>query len=57
MTPALSHQTYQAIQSAQELLDKGQSAKALQRLEALLKQTDKSIYEQAVVLQPWPMHR
>ena len=50
-TPALSQQAYQVIQDAQELLDKGQSAKAVQRLEALIKQSSKNPYEQAVTLQ------
>jgi len=49
--PTVSQRTYQVLQEAQVLLDKGQSSKALQRLEALVKQTGDSPYEQAVALQ------
>jgi tetratricopeptide (TPR) repeat protein len=49
--PSVSQQTYEVLQEAQELLDKGQSTKALQRLEALVKQTASNPYEKAVALQ------
>ena len=50
-SPTVSQQTYRVLQEAQELLDKGQSSKAVQSLEALVKQTGNSPYEQAVALQ------
>jgi tetratricopeptide (TPR) repeat protein len=50
-TPTLSTQTYQVLQTTQEWLERGQTAKAVQRLESLVKETAKRPYEQAVVLQ------
>jgi tetratricopeptide (TPR) repeat protein len=49
--PTVSPQTYRILQDAQELLDRGQSSKAVQRLEALVEKTAQNPYEQAVALQ------
>jgi tetratricopeptide (TPR) repeat protein len=49
--PTVSQRTYQILQEAQQLLDRGQSAKAVQRLETLAEKTAQSPYEQAVALQ------
>ena len=49
--PSLSPQTYQALKSTQEMLDAGNSAPAIRRLEKLVKETAKHPYEQAISLQ------
>ncbi|MGD8589063.1 MAG: tetratricopeptide repeat protein [Chromatiales bacterium] len=49
--PSISPQTYQILQETQQLLDQGQSVKAVQRLEELVQTTAKHPYEQAVALQ------
>ena len=48
---SLSQPTFQALQSAQELLEAGEPAAAIERLERLLAATAKRPYEQAVTLQ------
>lgn len=49
--PTLSHQTYQSLMTARELQESGKSSQAVKQLEALMGQTAKQPYEQAVVLQ------
>lgn len=49
--PALSPQTYQALQVAQEQLEAGDTAKAIAALQKLSAATAEQPYEQAVVLQ------